>query len=207
MFHVEHLRVSVVTSAAMSTWQYRVNTTINDPGNGNVRFNNLTLPSATSLAVSNKAQGLEDVTDRIARLVPGDMIVLQATLNAAKWVNYRIAAIAVMQSTWSTVSVVNTSASATPTFADAEQVTLRLLTELSPSETDGLSDQELADRAAIAVLPTILLNDFRDGGDFNGAAGKAFKLGAAMIAARKQMLAEINASLKRLEIELHEGEP
>jgi len=106
------------------TWKYRTNTTINDPNDGNVRFNDLDLTRATELAVAHKTQQGTDVSAEIAELLIGESLTMTAIADASRWVRFDVAALPVPLTTWSSIAIVY-RASNTPTFADADEVTLR----------------------------------------------------------------------------------
>src|SRR4029453_14915577 len=107
----------------MATWQYRTNTTINDPSDGNVRGNDLDLTLATALALSHKTEQGGDASAAIAALVIGDTFTMTAKTDPARWVRFDVTALPIASTGWSSIAVV-ARASQTPTFTDAEEVTL-----------------------------------------------------------------------------------
>jgi hypothetical protein len=104
-------------------WKYRANVTMNDPSNGNVRFNQTNLSAATAAVISNKTEAGLDVTAELATLTTSDEIELRSA-DTTRWIRYRLTAPVAPKTGYAQLAVTSI-ASQNPVFTDAEQVALR----------------------------------------------------------------------------------
>jgi hypothetical protein len=111
---------------ASAIWKYRNNTTINDPSRGNVRFNDLDLTLASSIALAHTSDNGVDIATRLSELLPGDVLEMTSIIDPTKSAQYQLTAAPVVGGPgWSSIGITHT-ASAGPVFVNAEAVALAI---------------------------------------------------------------------------------
>lgn len=86
---------------ATGEWSYSTNTTIADPGSGNLRFS----ADGLQLAISQTDNGNADYLHVLSALAAEDTITMQETADAAKWAKYEVQGAAVDGGGWFTIDL------------------------------------------------------------------------------------------------------
>ena len=101
-----------VTSTS-GIWSFVTNTTMADPGSGNMRANSSTWASITQLAFSKIDNNGFDRTPILSSLQTGDTLIVQDKSNSANWAKATISAAVTNNSSWFLLPVTMTSAAGT----------------------------------------------------------------------------------------------
>lgn len=86
---------------ATGEWSYSTNTTIADPGSGNLRFS----ADGTQLAIAQVDNNGGDYLHVLSALAAEDTITMQETADAAKWAKYEVQGAAVDGGGWFTIDL------------------------------------------------------------------------------------------------------
>ena len=104
-----------LTTRYQSNWAFDNSTTAADPGNGDIRVDNVDWAKAGNVYISKNDQSNTDYTNVFTQVGIGDNIIVQEQSDATKVQRYEVNGNPVNHTTWWTFPIVNTSGTgATP---------------------------------------------------------------------------------------------
>lgn len=114
------------TASIAAYWKYQQQTTIADPGSGNLRMNQGNPHLATVIALSTTTDTGADASAKLAAALPGDVFEVQRQDDRTQWVRFELSAAPTSHGAWSELAVTFV-AGTNPAFQNNARVAVRVL--------------------------------------------------------------------------------